>query len=390
MKTIKPKDNPEKRGEKMSSNKSRQSKVQRKKTVMIAGGGTGGHIYPGVALATELKERGYNVVWMGSGSKLEKSILNQYPLKYEHVTAKPFRGASLIRKIVLPIDVAYGVVSALIKMLNNKPKFLITMGGYVSVTSAIAAAILKIPIHMCEQNSRCGLANKVLSVMATTIFTAYPNVFRKKSTKKIIETGNPLRKELIKRSNKKRRLKKEGQKLTVLVMGGSQGAKTLNENVPRIMKEIKSSQKIRVIHQTGGTAQIEKIIKAYKESGIEARVEKYFDDIAGIYSEVDLVIARSGALTLSELMQFELPAILVPLPGSADNHQFFNALHHERKGACWILQQEDLFREGKLEKMIDILMTGEGTLKKMKHACIKMKRENVAEKIIQACENNHE
>lgn len=357
---------------------------------MISGGGTGGHIYPGVALATELKERGYNVIWMGSGSELERSILNQYPFKYEHVTAKPYRGASLIRKIVLPIGIVYGVVSALVKMLNNKPEFLITMGGYVSVTSAIAAAFLKIPIHICEQNSRSGLANKVLSVMATTIFTAYPNVFKKKSSKKIIEIGNPLRKELIKTSNEKRHVKQEGEKLTLLVMGGSQGAKTLNENVPKCMENIKDSQKIRIIHQAGGAAQIEEIIKAYKNSGIEARVEKYFDDMASIYSGVDLVIARSGALTLSELMQFGLPAILVPLPGSADNHQFFNALHHERKGACWILRQEELSGQGKLEKMIDILMTGKGTLKKMKHACIKMKRENVAEKIIQACESNHD
>ena len=380
---------------KVEPNRSEQVKFSKKETmidetVMVAGGGTGGHIYPGVALAVELKERGYHVIWVGSGSKLEKSILNQYQFKYEHITAKPYRGTSLVEKIVLPVGIACGVISALIKMIKNRPKFLITMGGYVSVTSAIAATILKIPIHMCEQNSRSGLANRALSVMATTIFTAYPNVFRRGTSQKILEMGNPLRKELIEKSDEKRLLKKEGGKLTILVMGGSQGARTLNETVPRRIKFINGGQKIRVIHQAGGSAQIEKIINAYKESEIEARVERDFDDIASIYSEVDLVIARSGALTLSELIQFELPAILIPLPGSADNHQFFNALHHERKGTCWILQQEDLLRVGKLEKMIDICMVGEKkTLKRMKHACIKMKRDNVAEKIIQACENRH-
>ena len=212
---------------------------RKKKTVMIAGGGTGGHIYPGVALAIELMKRGYDVTWMGSGSDLEKRILSQYPIKYKKVTSRPYRGRNIMHKVVLPIYILSGVCGAMLEILAKRPAFVITMGGYVSITSALAARLLKIPVHICEQNSKSGMANRLLSRIATMIFTAYPGVFRPRMGKKILEFGNPLRKELVEMSDKKNKDGKKRDGITILVIGGSQGAQALNEHVPRCMKNIK-------------------------------------------------------------------------------------------------------------------------------------------------------
>lgn len=357
---------------------------QARSAVVIAGGGTGGHIYPGVALAEALQENGYEVVWMGSGSALEKRILKPYSFRYEFLEASPYRGTSLKQKLCLPFKLFIGVVNAVRKLIKIRPRYIITMGGYVSVTTGCAAKLLGVPIYVCEQNAKSGLANRWLANIADAIFTAYPDVFSGVAGRKVFEFGNPLRHALVEASQGGKRVLKD--ELRILILGGSQGAQALNQWIPRELHGVKAEKPIRVIHQAGRGAVVADIKKAYEQSGIDAEVEVYFENMEVIYRGVDVVIARSGALTLSELVQFGVPAILVPLPGSADNHQLYNALYHEKRGACWILPQEELKKNGKLAKMVSILAGNGQVLRNMQVACSRLRRDDVAGKIIEICE----
>jgi len=354
---------------------------------IIAAGGTGGHIYPGVALAQELKERGYECLWIGSGSKLEKAILDSEPIQYKKILAKPFRGSSLFSKFLLPFHLIVALSQALWLIGMYKPDYVITTGGYVSVTTAFAAKICQHKVFMCEQNSRAGLTNRLVSRIANGLFTAYPGVFKTNRKRKIWQVGNPLRKNIIQRiENAKINQQSSLNTINILVMGGSQGAQVFNEQLPRLLQNIENKHAINILHQAGDKANIDTIQEKYGTYGLKANVVKYIDDMALAYSNADFAIARSGALTLTELMSAGLPSILVPLPNSADNHQYYNALHHSRRGACWLLCQNDLVRDGYIENLVNTLTSCPDIRQKMRSSCEKLKTTDAAKSIITQCE----
>ena len=354
--------------------------------IVIAAGGTGGHIYPAVALAQALEKQARKVQWVGSGSPLEKRLLSPYSWPLKVIKAKPYRQAGLLAKCQLPFILAMGITKAFWTMLIKRPAFVITTGGYVSVATAIAAKLLGIKVYICEQNARPGLANRLLSQLARKVFTAYPDVFPQLAKKKIYMTGNPLREQVIDQSKQLKPNKyNETQTLTILIMGGSQGAKIFNDQLPTLLADIQDKHKIEVIHQAGAHADVEAIKNDYTAHEIEATVLSYLDPITKYYEQAHLVIARSGALTITELIQFELPAILVPLPNSADNHQFYNALYHQQLGTAWLLPQERLVRPGYLANMVNTLRSSPGQMAKMQQVCNRIRQDITAEKIINYC-----
>lgn len=357
-----------------------------KQHIIIAAGGTGGHIYPAVALAQALEKQARKVQWVGSGAKLEKRLLSPYAWPVTEIAAKPYRQAGWLGKCQLAFVLAFGVAKAAWIMIKKRPAYVITTGGYVSVATALAAKVLGIKVYICEQNARPGLANRLLCHLATKVFTAYPNVFPQLKEKKIHMTGNPLREQVIKASDEVEPTRSQkDEALTILIMGGSQGANIFNEKIPTLLADIEDKQRIRIIHQAGAQANIQEIEKAYLAHGIQADVLPYLDPITTYYQRSHLVIARSGALTITELIQFKLPAILVPLPNSADNHQFYNALYHQQLGSAWLLPQDRLIRPGYLANMINTLHSSPAHIEKMQHVCQQIRQQSTADKIIDHC-----
>lgn len=354
------------------------------KKVVIAAGGTGGHIYPGVALAQCLQEKSVDVCWVGSGSDLEKRILAPLGFAYRQVRAKPLRGTGRLQKLVLPWFLFCGLVRSMFYLWCERPQYVLTTGGYVSVTCAVAAWLMRIPVFMCEQNARPGIANRLIARFACGVFTAYPDVFPNLGRKKVLQTGNPLRQNLVEASAGVLKREKSDE-LRLMVLGGSQGAGALNDKVPLLLEGLSDKSGLEVIHVAGKWGRIDWIEQAYQDAGIKAEVVTYLDDIAAYYQRVDMVIARSGALTLSELMQFGLPAILVPLPGSADNHQFHNAWWHKHLGACELLEQSKLDEPGLLVNMLQVMLRHAQGLSRMQQAAIRLRTPHAASKIIDRC-----
>ncbi|HAV94121.1 MAG: undecaprenyldiphospho-muramoylpentapeptide beta-N-acetylglucosaminyltransferase [Legionellales bacterium] len=356
--------------------------------VIIAAGGTGGHIYPAVALAETLVEKSYDLLWIGSGSVLERKLLKPYGWPYRAVMAKPYRQAGWYQKCKLPFVLASGICQALWIMIKRRPRFVITTGGYVSVTTTIAARMLAIPVFMCEQNSRPGLANRMLGQLAKRIFTAYPDVFPHFPKEKIHMVGNPLRDKVLQQATTKKQAQfKPRQQISLLVMGGSQGAKIFNEKIPGLLSSLQHKEDIKIIHQAGALANIDEIQQAYDNEGIQAQVLPYLDNIASYYEQTHLVIARAGALTITELVQFCLPSILIPLPNSADNHQFHNAHYHQTLGCAWLLPQDRFVRDGYLSNMVNALHLSSGHINNMRKVCEKIQSHQVAHNIITHCES---
>ena len=354
-----------------------------KRVVFIAAGGTGGHMYPAVALAHQLTEKNTTVIWIGSGSKLEQKVLEPYGWTYHAVRAKPYRGTGLMAKLMLPYHLLCGVLVAWRLFRRYKPAYLITTGGYVSVTSSIAAGLSSVPVFLCEQNSKPGLANRYLSRFVRAVFTAYPKVFSQKKSSRYLQVGNPLRRQLIERSQQSR---SNENYLRLLVLGGSQGATIFNTRVPDLLGQLQDKSRVQITHIAGPKADKQAVMDAYKKHGFDACVHDYVQDMASLYLNTDLVLARSGALTLSELMQFSLPAFLVPLPSSADNHQFYNALYHHRFGACQLIEQTQLLEDHYLANCVHAFISDPALRKRMQQSAKRLKTPKAAESIIAECE----
>tara|TARA_B100001989_G_scaffold208118_1_gene156973 strand:+ start:400 stop:1482 length:1083 start_codon:yes stop_codon:yes gene_type:complete len=355
-----------------------------KQTVFIAAGGTGGHMYPAVALAHQLTEQKKKVVWIGSGSKLEQKVLAPYAWTYKVVRAKPYRGTGIKAKLLLPFHLLLGVATAWRLLRRHKPIYLITTGGYVSVASTIAACLAGVPVFLCEQNARPGLANRYLSRYVRAIFTAYPKVFSETIKQQYLQMGNPLRRQMIEHSMLER--SQANQKLRLLILGGSQGAAVFNEQVPKLLSQLRDKDRIAITHIAGPSADKQAITDAYSTSGYVATVHNYVQDMASLYLESDLVLARSGALTLAELMQFSLPALLVPLPNSADNHQYYNALYHHRLGACRLIEQPQLLQPFYLANTLQAFISDSSLSQRMRKAAKSLQKPAAAESIIAHCD----
>lgn len=355
------------------------------KKVVIAAGGTGGHIYPGVALAQCLLERSVDVCWIGSGSALEKRILKPYAWTYRHVQAKPLRGARWRQKMILPWFLGCGIARSMWYLWVEKPQYVLTTGGYVSVTCALAAWLMRIPVFMCEQNARPGMANRLISRFSRGIFTAYPDVFPVSLGKNVLQTGNPLRKSLLQASVDAGQCAGRSVK-RLMVLGGSQGASILNDKVPGLFSGLQDKSGVEVLHVAGKWGRIDWIEEAYQDAGVKAEVVTYLDDIAQHYKQADLVIARAGALTLSELVQFALPAILVPLPGSADNHQFYNAWWHKHLGVCELIEQSVLDQPDVLLNTLQSMLRHDRGLARMRQAAMRLRTPHAATAILDSCQ----
>ena len=300
--------------------------------VLILAGGTGGHVYPALSVAKEFKKNEYSISWIGKKDSLESKLSKAESLNFISLDTKGFKGKNIFGKIISLIYLEINLVKSIFIIKKIKPDVVFSTGGYVTLAPALASYILSIPLFIHEQNSIPGLVNRILNRLSKLTFEAYPDSFNKSS--KIHTVGNPVRSGIIKNPSPEAKKKEH---FNILILGGSQGSKQLNEIVLKAFKDKIIPSYWRIVHQTG---ELDKslVVDAYSKQSFSYEVVSYIEDIGRAYHESDLVVGRSGAMTVSEICCSCKPSILFPLPWAADNHQYFNAKFLEDKKASILLE----------------------------------------------------
>lgn len=306
--------------------------------VLIMAGGTGGHVYPAIAVAEVLRERGYGITWLGTHKGLEARVVPARGFPVQFITAVGVRGKGVVNLVKAPFLMLKGLVESFGVIRRVKPVVVLGMGGFVTVPGGLASWLLRKPLVIHEQNAVAGTANRLLAHFAKQVLTGFPDVFDDGE-----ETGNPVRAEITRLTHRTISVQSHPA-LHVLVLGGSLGARALNEVLPSVLKQL--SADVYVHHQTG-PATHETTLALYQQAGIAVdgqrlKVEAYIEDMASAYEWADLVLCRAGAITLAEIACAGLPSILVPLPQAIDDHQNVNAAHFVDEGAAILMPQASL------------------------------------------------
>ena len=300
--------------------------------VLIMAGGTGGHVIPGITIAKALKKEAVEVCWLGTQNGLESTLVPQADIPIKFVNISGLRGKHFTSYPLAPLRLIYAFIQSFLIIKKFRPDCVIGMGGFVSGPGGFAAKVLGIPLFIHEQNAIVGTTNKILSKLARKAFQAFPNVI-----KNAVQTGNPMREELVNIAPPEKRLQNREGAIQLLVLGGSRGAVAINQVMPEIAKHFKD--KVNVWHQTG-TLDFEKTKSSYENK--ETKIEAFIHDMEKAYAWADLVICRAGALTVSELATVGLASILIPYPYAVDDHQMHNANQLVEKGAAILIKQNEL------------------------------------------------
>ena len=348
------------------------------KTLLVMAGGTGGHVFPGLAVADLLRERGWKVVWMGNPDSMEARLVPARGYEMAWVKFGALRGKGLLRKLLLPLALLSGFWQAWREIRRIKPDVVLGMGGYISFPGGMMAVLAGCPLIIHEQNSVAGLANRVLSKVADRIVTGFPDVLAKGEW-----VGNPVRQEIADLPVPADRFAERGEQepLRLLVLGGSLGAAALNEMVPQGLGLLTEEERPQVVHQAG-ERHLEQLQSNYQKAGVQAHCVAFIDDMAGAYEWADLVICRSGALTIAELAAAGVASILVPFPHAVDDHQTFNAKFLVSAGAAFLLPQNEMTPES-----ISLIRNySRGQLQQMAERARAMAKPEAASEVARVCE----
>ncbi len=317
--------------------------------VVIAGGGTGGHLYPGIAIARELlTETGNEVLFVGTEQGIEARVLPKEGLRVRFISVGKLKGMRLASALKTVVTLPRSILQAGGLLRDAGPDVVIGIGGYSSGPVAVAAWALGIPLIIVEPNSYAGLANRIVGRLADKVVLCFPGTDRLKffAKKKTVNTG-PLVRKGIERGDRNRALRDFGLepgRFTAFVMGGSGGAHAINMTMKQAAGHLKDVHNLQILHQTG-EKDVNEVAAGYREAGVRAAVFPYIYDMAGAYAAADLVISRSGATTVAELAVCGRRAVLVPFPFAADNHQEYNARTLAARGAADVIVQKDLTAE---------------------------------------------
>lgn len=306
--------------------------------VLIIAGGTGGHIFPALAVAEILKSEGIEVYWLGSEVGLEKNLIpSHFPLIC--IQAKRLRGKGFIAYIKAPWQLLKSLWQAYQVIKQIKPEVVLAMGGYVCAPGGLAAKLAHIPLVVHEQNAVAGYTNRLLCKLAKVVLAAYPGAFADKSNAKII--GNPVRTEITQIPPPELRLQGRGGALRILVLGGSQGARAINRLMMNLVQEFANPKQIEIRHQTG-ESDFQEVHAHYARLPIKAQAQAFIKNMAEAYEWADLLICRAGALTVAEIAATGVASVLVPFPAAVDDHQWYNAQVLQQAGAAIICREKDL------------------------------------------------
>lgn len=352
--------------------------------MIVSGGGTGGHLFPGIAVAEAFLDQypGSRVLFIGTGRQTDARVLANRKFETATISSQGLKGKSMGQRLSALLQLPLSTFSAMGLLRRFRPQLVLGVGGYVTGPVLLAAKMMGIATCIHEQNSVPGMANRKLGRLVDRIFLSIPGSERYFAPGKWVMTGNPLRRELTAAAEKKRG-QKEG--LTLVVLGGSLGAHRVNTLMVGAMGILKNTTAhLRVIHQTGRDDE-QMVAGRYKELGIKAEVAAFFNNMAELYSQADLVVSRAGATTLAEITAFGLPMILIPYPFAADDHQRKNGEYLVQGGAALMFTQEEL-TEKRLAEEISTLLTDEKRCLQMGQAARRLARPDATKTIVAQCE----
>ncbi|MEN5205063.1 undecaprenyldiphospho-muramoylpentapeptide beta-N-acetylglucosaminyltransferase [Stenotrophomonas sp. TWI700] len=304
--------------------------------VMIMAGGTGGHIFPGLAVAKVLRERGVPVTWLGADGAMETRLVPQQGIHIDTLAIGGLRGKGRLALLGAPLRLLRAIRAAGFVIRDRQPRAVIAFGGYASGPGGIAARLHGLPLLVHEQNRAPGLTNRVLSRVARRVLAGFPGSFAQREE----AVGNPVRAEIAAITPPELRLANRQGPLRLLVLGGSQGARVLNNAVPKALATLGTGMPVQVRHQSGEKLHAE-ALQAYADAGVQASVEPFIADMAEAFAWADLVVCRSGASTLAELCAVGVGSVLVPFAAAVDDHQTRNAEYLVERGAAVLLKQDE-------------------------------------------------
>jgi len=317
------------------------------RTLMVMAGGTGGHVYPAMAVADHLKAQGWNIVWLATEGGMETRLIEGKGYQKAMITMQGVRGKGLLGWLLLPIKLAKAVSQSYKAMRQYQPNVVLGMGGFAAFPGGLMARLLAKPLVIHEQNSVAGLTNKLMAKIATRVLAAFPNALNKANV-----IGNPVRADIVELAEPEKRFGMHKGALRILVVGGSLGAQALNDLIPQALVAMPAEARPHVIHQAG-VKHIEALQSNYAKHGAVAECRAFIQNMAEMYAWADFVICRAGAMTVAELSAVGLGSLLVPFPFAVDDHQTTNAAYLADHKAAFLVQQKALT----VEKLVNILTT---------------------------------
>ena len=330
--------------------------------MVIMAGGTGGHVIPALAVAAELTSRNVDVSWIGSREGLESRLVPDAGIEFDPIDIKGLRKSGIVRKLLMPFMLVKAMFQTFGVLRRRKPDAVLGMGGFVSGPGGLVSAILRIPLILHEQNSVAGMTNRWLAKISRHVMSGFPVASGIENPNWI---GNPVRSGILQVSEPETRIRQHNGALRILVVGGSQGAGVFNENLPRLLSKFTPGQ-LEVWHQCGKQG-LGNIAERYQAFGIKSRVEVFIDDMASAYEWCDVVVCRSGAMTVSEICGAGIAAIFVPYPYAVNDHQAGNAAYLVSEGAAYMVRQPD-FLGGQWLEVLEKFHSSRETLIEMGRA----------------------
>ena len=344
---------------------------------LIMAGGTGGHIFPGLAVAQALRDKGWRVHWLGSPDSMESRLVPPRGFALELIDFGGVRGKGLKTLFLLPLRLLKAFAQAFAVVGRVKPDVLVGLGGYITFPGGMMGVLRGRPLVLHEQNSVAGMANKVLSGIADRVFTAFPKVMKKAEW-----VGNPLRAEFLRQPVPAERFAGRSGPLRLLVVGGSLGAKALNDTVPQALALLPASERPVVIHQSG-EKQIDALRANYAAAGVEAQLTPFIDDTAAAFAEADLIVCRAGASTVTEIAAVGAAALFVPFPHAVDDHQTTNARFLVEAGGAWLVPQPEFTPQSLAERL---QVVNREQLTAMASKAKQMEKTQAVAAVVAACE----
>jgi UDP-N-acetylglucosamine--N-acetylmuramyl-(pentapeptide) pyrophosphoryl-undecaprenol N-acetylglucosamine transferase len=310
------------------------------RTLLVMAGGTGGHVFPGLAVADVMRQRAWNVVWVGNPGGMEATLVPRHGIPMKGVRFGGLRGKGLATKAMLPLNLLRAFRQSLAVLREVQPAVVLGMGGYVAFPAGMMAALTRTPLVVHEQNSIAGLTNRVLARVADRVLVAFPDAIPGATW-----SGNPVRGDVAALPPPASRYAGRTGPLRLLVVGGSLGAQAFNDVVPKALAALPAARRPRVVHQSGRT-HLAALQAAYRAAGVEAGAVEFIDDMAAAYADADLVLCRAGAMTVSEVAAAGVASLMVPFPHAVDDHQTTNARFLSERGAALLVPQAELTPEG--------------------------------------------
>ena len=308
------------------------------RTIMIMAGGTGGHIFPALAVAEHLRAHGWNIVWLGSRAGMEATLVAPRGYEMAWISMTGMRGKGLLRLLVLPLQLLIAFWQSARAIFAHRPDVVLGMGGYASFPGGMMASLFNRPLAIHEQNSIAGLANRVLARLADRVLTGFPGAFGAGSA--ATWTGNPVRSEIAAIAEPGQRYRARSGQLRLTVIGGSLGARALNETVPQALAQLPAAARPLVTHQSGAR-ELADVEARYRRAGVAATLTPFISEIAGQYADSDVIICRAGASTIAEIAAAGVASVLVPFPHAVDDHQTHNARFLAARGAALLMPQHE-------------------------------------------------